>query len=77
MCTTTHLDYHSWGFRLEDVEANKIIMFAGGMDTDTPLPAVRYTRNRIENFELQIYQDENCLSLQVRYRRHMLETMRK
>jgi pimeloyl-ACP methyl ester carboxylesterase len=53
-----------WGFELEDVDANRIVIFAGGLDESTPVDGMRYMRNRLRNAELVEYPNETHSSLQ-------------
>jgi pimeloyl-ACP methyl ester carboxylesterase len=65
-----------WGFELEDVDANRILIYAGGQDKNTPLAGARYLRNRLENSELKIYPNENHHTLQHKYWAEAREILR-
>jgi hypothetical protein len=75
------LDYRNsdrnWGFRLSDVDANHILMYAGGRDTDTPLTGIQYMRNRLQNCKLQVYLEESHKSLQQKYTSEIMDTLKR
>ncbi|KAF2874080.1 Alpha/Beta hydrolase protein [Massariosphaeria phaeospora] len=46
----------NWGFRLEDIDANPIIMYYGEHDTDTPVSGAHYIKKRIKAARLKVFE---------------------
>jgi len=53
-----------WGFELRDTDANRIVIFAGGMDVQNPPDGMRYMRDRQRNTELFVHPHDNHMTLQ-------------
>jgi pimeloyl-ACP methyl ester carboxylesterase len=66
----------SWGFKLQDIDAKKIAIFAGGLDTNTPSAGVRYMRNRLRNCELHEYPGDDHYTLQEEHGLRILDYLR-
>ncbi|KAF1914666.1 Alpha/Beta hydrolase protein [Ampelomyces quisqualis] len=56
-----------WGFRLEDVDARKIIILAGGLDENTASLGAQYMRNRLRNSTTIVKPGENHYSMQINH----------
>lgn len=66
-----------WGFELEDKRARKIVIWAGGLDRNTPLKSIEYMKDRLQNCELIVKYEEDHGSIQERYDWQMKEQLKR
>jgi pimeloyl-ACP methyl ester carboxylesterase len=55
--------FGDWGFKFEDVEAEKILMWHGTKDTRAPISLARYMAKRLRNCTFREYSDDGHFSL--------------
>jgi len=65
-----------WGYELRDIDANRIVIIAGGMDVQNPPDGLRYMRDRLQNTELFIHPNDNHFTLQANHMRRALQILR-
>jgi pimeloyl-ACP methyl ester carboxylesterase len=52
-----------WGFRLEDVDHERVIIWHGAKDVNAPIGMVRWMAERIPNARLKVFEEDSHYSL--------------
>ncbi|TPX12917.1 uncharacterized protein E0L32_006797 [Thyridium curvatum] len=53
----------TWGFRLEDVEYDKVQIWHGAKDFNSPIEMMRYLAKRLQHADLHEYRDDNHFTM--------------
>jgi hypothetical protein len=64
-----------WGFKLEDIDSNRVTMYAGDLDTNTPIHGSRWMARRLRNVMFRPMEGYNHFSLQQAFHNILLQEM--
>lgn len=64
-----------WGFKLEDIDSNRVTMYAGDLDTNTPIHGSRWMARRLHNVTFRPMEGYNHSSLQQKFQNILLQEM--
>lgn len=67
--------YVRWGFELEDVKAQNILLWYGDKDDNTPIEWGEYMANKIEGAQLKAFADETHFTLLANHEEQILREL--